>query len=182
MMNDIKNLTGGRLDAKAAHIAAEQMRASAAPDTYTARGDASDARPDGYRMTEGCAGNGITVEVHEADDDEPETIDDNETVTLDDTEKRRAAYTRLADGFIAMMNVRAILVEGCEIENGLEQRTTLDDALLAHFDALVIHADFFDPRTIAKFYVALRMHGDALRADRTGDGNTMISAVIDRNE
>jgi hypothetical protein len=37
MMNDIKNLTGGRLDAKAAHIAAEQMRASDAPNTYTAR-------------------------------------------------------------------------------------------------------------------------------------------------
>ncbi len=116
MMNDIKDLTGGRLDADAVHDAAKPQ----------------DAAPH------------------------------NEASPLDDATRRRAAYTRLADGFIAMMNVRAMLVEGCEIENGLEQRVTLDDALLAHFDALVIHADFFNPRTIAKFYVDLRMHGDEL--------------------
>ncbi len=174
MMNDIKNLTGGRLDAKAAHIAAEQMRASDAPNTYTARGDESDARPDGFRMVEGCAGNGITVEVLEADDDEPETVDDTET--------RRAAYMHLADGFIAMMDARAMLVEGCEIDDGLEHQPRIEAALLKHMEALMIHADFFDARTIAKFYVDLRMHGDALRADRTGDGNMMMDAVIDRDE
>jgi hypothetical protein len=81
---------------------------------------------------------------------------------LDDAETRRAAYTRLADGLIALMDVRAMLVQGCEIDTGTEQRVTLDDALLSHFDALMMQADFFNPRTIAKFYVELRMHADEL--------------------
>lgn len=81
---------------------------------------------------------------------------------MNDTETRRAAYTRLADGLIALMDVRAMLVQGCEIDTGTEQRVTLDDALLAHFDALMMQADFFDARTIAKFYVELRMHADEL--------------------
>ncbi len=55
-----------------------------------------------------------------------------------------------------------MLVEGCEIDTGTEQRVRLDDALLSHFDALMMQADFFNPRTIAKFYVDLRMHADEL--------------------
>ena len=51
---------------------------------------------------------------------------------------------------------------GLAIDTGMEQSVTIDDALLAHFNDLMVHTDFFDARTIAKFYVDLRMHGDEL--------------------
>jgi hypothetical protein len=138
-MNDIKDLTGGRLDAKAAHDAAERTR-----ETYAdkARETPPQARHDAAKPQ----------------DDEPR----NEASPLDDATRRRAAYTRLADGLIALMDVRAMLVQGCEIDNGLEHQPRIEAALLEHMDALMTHADFFNPRTIAKFYVELRMHADEL--------------------
>jgi hypothetical protein len=157
-MNNIEQQTGGRLSTEAAHVAASANRetnAGKVSETTTQARHAA-AKPH---------------------DGEPH----NEPSSRDDATRRRAAYQRIAEGFMAMMDVRAMLVEGCEIDTGTEQRVTLDDALLAHFDALMMQADFFDARTIAKFYVELRMHGDALRADRTGDGNKMMDAVIDRN-
>ncbi len=45
-------------------------------------------------------------------------------------------------------------------------------AELAHFDALMMQADFFDARTIAKFYVDLRMHGDELTPPRALPAST----------
>ncbi len=91
---------------------------------------------------------------------------------MNDTEARRAAYERMAEGLVALMDVRAGLVEGCEIENGLERQSTIEAALLEHMEALMIHADFFDARTIAKFYVELRMHGDELKLARPLPGRT----------
>jgi DNA-binding transcriptional ArsR family regulator len=85
---------------------------------------------------------------------------------MNDTETRRAAYERMADGLIALMDVRAALVEGCEIDCGFERQSTIEAALIEHMEALMVHADFFDARTIAKFYVELRMHGDELKGAR----------------
>ncbi len=74
---------------------------------------------------------------------------------------RRKDYNRLGGALATICELEYGRMRSVEIDDGLE-RYQLIDAVHDHFAALIVNADFFDRKTLRKFYADLRMHGDDL--------------------
>jgi hypothetical protein len=86
-------------------------------------------------------------------------------------EERRAQYEVLAECLITMTRLETQTVGGSPLQVADEMDERPDkpgfvEAILAHVTALTTNLDWYDARTIRKFYVAMRLHDDELRTER----------------
>lgn len=89
-------------------------------------------------------------------------------------EARRDGYERLAEAFVHMAVLATeragsdrLDIEGPDVD---VNDVHLSKALGAHLYALHNHLDWFDPRTLRKFYVEMRLWGDQLDAEGRAAG------------
>ncbi len=80
---------------------------------------------------------------------------------------RRKDYNRLADALATICELENERIRSVDIDDGLV-RHQLIDAVHDHYDALMCKADFFDRKTLRKFYADLRIHGDDLTRRQEG--------------
>ncbi len=90
-----------------------------------------------------------------------------EKVRRRELKMRRKDYNRLADALATICELEYGRMRSVEIDDGLE-RYQLIDAVHDHFAALVVNADFFDRKTLRKFYADMRIHGDDLTRRQEG--------------
>ncbi len=83
-------------------------------------------------------------------------------------EARRKDYEALAEAFVTMADLeteRAYPALDLPHVVYTHEERVISKAVMQHFQSLMSHADFFDPRTIRKFYVEMRLWGDHLHAE-----------------
>jgi hypothetical protein len=90
-----------------------------------------------------------------------------EKVRRRELKMRRKDYTRLAGALATICELEYGRLRSVEIDDGLE-RYQLIDAVHDHYDALMCKADFFDRKTLKRFYADMRMHGDDLTRRQEG--------------
>lgn len=87
-----------------------------------------------------------------------------------EVENRRQDYERLAESFITMIQLESerlgnlLDIEG---DDAALNTRPLSNALDVHLRALLYHADWWDARTMRRFYTEMRLHGDQLEWERT---------------
>jgi hypothetical protein len=92
----------------------------------------------------------------------PKAIQPTATTYAPEVEARRKDYETIAESFTALAErISAANPDLLRIETGLDDAgPEMDEALTHHFDGLHKSLDWFDPRTIRKFYVEMRLHAD----------------------
>ncbi len=92
---------------------------------------------------------------------------DSQSAYSPEVEARRADYERLAEAFVHMVTLEMervgaglLDIEGPDVN---VNNAHLVKALHEHLYALHIHVDWFDPRTLRKFYVEMRLWGDQMQ-------------------
>ena len=86
-----------------------------------------------------------------------------------DIEARRADYEKLTEGFIHMFVLemqRAPSLLDIEGPDGGVNGPHLIKAINDHLYALHMHVDWYNPDTLRKFYVEMRLWGDMLEEQR----------------
>lgn len=94
----------------------------------------------------------------------------NKTQKQASVAEKRAHYEALAEALITMTRLETQSIKSplrvADELSGISDEPLLGNAIEAHFSALAHNLDWFDERTIRKFYVAMRLHDDELRAER----------------